>query len=212
MTDIIRALRARLADELTSPADPWHRAVAEVPRHVFVPSYLEQGADGQWQTITGQDPRYAEAVYADRALTTQVTGGASTSSSSEPSLMLAMLHALDVRDGNRVLEIGTGTGYNAALLAHRLGDELVTTVDKSGEQQAVGLWMPDGSTLRVHADGTVRQTGPRDLWRVVEELHALFPDDSAEPAREDFGITVTPERQYVWYQKPDGAGWDLPLA
>ncbi len=36
---------------------------------------------------------------------------------------------LDVTDGDRILEIGTGTGYNAALLCHRLGDAAVTTVD-----------------------------------------------------------------------------------
>jgi protein-L-isoaspartate O-methyltransferase len=46
-----------------------------------------------------------------------------------PGLMTRMLEALDVRDGDRVLEIGTGTGYNAALLAHRLGDAHVFSVD-----------------------------------------------------------------------------------
>ena len=51
------------------------------------------------------------------------------SSSSKPDLMLRMLEELDVADGHRVLEIGTGTGYNAALLAHRLGSENVFSVD-----------------------------------------------------------------------------------
>jgi SAM-dependent methyltransferase len=35
--------------------------------------------------------------------------------------------------GSRVLEIGAGTGYNAALLAHRVGDARVTTVDLDPE-------------------------------------------------------------------------------
>ncbi|MFJ4922108.1 methyltransferase [Streptomyces sp. NPDC088725] len=40
-----------------------------------------------------------------------------------------MLHMLDVREGHRVLEIGTGTGWNAGLLAHRLGGDRVTTME-----------------------------------------------------------------------------------
>jgi protein-L-isoaspartate(D-aspartate) O-methyltransferase len=42
-----------------------------------------------------------------------------------------------VKGGHRVLEIGTGTGYNAALLAHRLGNEQVFSVDVG--EDLVGL-------------------------------------------------------------------------
>jgi protein-L-isoaspartate O-methyltransferase len=40
-----------------------------------------------------------------------------------------MLGLLDVHDGQKMLEIGTGTGYDAALLTHRLGPDDVTTID-----------------------------------------------------------------------------------
>ena len=52
-----------------------------------------------------------------------------TSSASQPNVVALMLKALDAQPGMRVLEIGTGTGYNAALLAHRLGAPHVTSVE-----------------------------------------------------------------------------------
>jgi protein-L-isoaspartate O-methyltransferase len=47
--------------------------------------------------------------------------------------MARMLEELEIADGMTVLEIGAGTGYNAALLAHRLGDDAVTTIDLDPE-------------------------------------------------------------------------------
>lgn len=52
-----------------------------------------------------------------------------TSSASMPSVVLRMLHDLDARHGQRALEIGTGTGWNAALLADRLGHWNVVSVE-----------------------------------------------------------------------------------
>ncbi|MFG2578082.1 methyltransferase domain-containing protein [Streptomyces malaysiensis] len=77
--------------------------------------------------------RWLAGAYADAPLATRVRDGELITSSSQPSLMARMLHALQVRDGDRVLEIGAGTGYNAALLAHRLGDAHVTTLDLDPE-------------------------------------------------------------------------------
>ncbi|MFG2775321.1 methyltransferase domain-containing protein [Streptomyces sp. NPDC048350] len=125
--------RAKLAQELVdagSLTDPrWRTAFEEVPRHVFVPYYF----DHHGQRISGDDPatydQWFAAVHADRPLVTHQTAGAATSSSSQPSIMATMLEALDVTDRMRVLEIGAGTGYNAALLAHHLGDGRIVTVD-----------------------------------------------------------------------------------
>jgi protein-L-isoaspartate O-methyltransferase len=49
-----------------------------------------------------------------------------------PTMVFSMLDALSVEGGERVLEIGTGTGWNAALLSHRLGAENVYTVEVDG--------------------------------------------------------------------------------
>lgn len=70
------------------------------------------------------------AAYQDTSLLTQFdAAGVATSSSTCPSLMARMLEALDVVDRDHVLEIGVGTGYNAALLAHRLGNDRVVSLD-----------------------------------------------------------------------------------
>ncbi|MBP0461050.1 methyltransferase domain-containing protein [Streptomyces montanisoli] len=121
------------------PADPaWRAAFEEVPRHLFVPYYYADGSGGGRLLWSGDpDPvargRWLRGAYADTALATRMRDGRLVSSSSQPSLMAGMLDELDVRDGDRVLEVGAGTGYNAALLAHRLGDGLVTTVDLDPE-------------------------------------------------------------------------------
>ena len=54
-------------------------------------------------------------------MTKQSAYGAPLSSSSQPAIMAAMLERLDLREGMRVLEIGAGTGYNAALLSVLVG-------------------------------------------------------------------------------------------
>ncbi|QLE76476.1 methyltransferase domain-containing protein [Streptomyces rectiverticillatus] len=56
-------------------------------------------------------------------------GRVASSSASAPSVVAAMLTELDVHPGQQVLEVGTGTGWNAGLLAHRLGAGAVTTME-----------------------------------------------------------------------------------
>ncbi|MEU8823272.1 methyltransferase domain-containing protein [Streptomyces sp. NPDC048636] len=134
---------------LTDPR--WWAAFEAVPRHLFVPYYYEAGegrvgsyaAQGSgsagYARLCRDDPdpsrraRWLAGAYADAPLATRMRGGELISSSSQPSLMARMLEALEVADGNSVLEIGAGTGYNAALLAHRVGDERVTTLDLDAE-------------------------------------------------------------------------------
>lgn len=55
--------------------------------------------------------------------------GIATSSNSQPSMVARMLRLLSVEDGHRVLEIGTASGYVAALLSRRLGDSAVYSVE-----------------------------------------------------------------------------------
>ncbi|MEU6641197.1 ATP-grasp peptide maturase system methyltransferase [Saccharomonospora sp. NPDC046836] len=146
MTSATRA-RRHLVDGLRREGalrDPrWIEAFRQVPRHVFLPRFfLPQGI--RWAAVEQDDPGWLPTVYSDSVLVTQLDddpdrwalarrsepiAGVPTSSSSMPGIMAVMLEELRVADGDRVLEIGTGTGYNTALLCHRLGAANVSTVD-----------------------------------------------------------------------------------
>jgi protein-L-isoaspartate O-methyltransferase len=84
--------------------------------------------------------------------------------------MAAMLEALDVRRGMRVLEIGTGTGYNAALVAQLTGDaERVTTIDIDphlAQQAECALHATVGKVGVLVGDGT-RIQGEERMDRIM---------------------------------------------
>jgi len=102
--------RLRQQEALRDPAV--ERAILTVPRHRFLP-----------------DHPLAEA-YADAAIATHWEDGVPVSSASQPAIVAVMLAQLQLAPGMRVLEIGAGTGYNAALLAEIVGPTGdVTTVD-----------------------------------------------------------------------------------
>jgi protein-L-isoaspartate(D-aspartate) O-methyltransferase len=111
------AARARLVDGLRATGrvlSPAVRAAFEVvPRHVFVPEM-------------GQSDAYRDEAFVLKC----GPDGIPLSSSSQPAMMAIMLEQLELRPGQRVLEIGTGSGYNAALMSVIAGpDGRVVTVD-----------------------------------------------------------------------------------
>lgn len=104
-------LRALIAGGRISAADI-EAAFLAVRRHDFLPT---------------QPP---DVAYRDQVVTTKVKDGIPISASTQPSMMATMLEQLGLRPGHRVLEIGTGTGYNAALMAHIVGEGgQVVTID-----------------------------------------------------------------------------------
>lgn len=92
---VLRQIEARGVEDTKVLA-----AMKSVPRHEFVPD------------------RYLSQAYADHPLP---IGYGQTIS--QPYIVALMTEALQLEEGDRVLEIGTGSGYQAAVLA-----ELVTQV------------------------------------------------------------------------------------
>lgn len=94
--ELVQSLRRRGYIESSEVAE----AFRKVPREKFVPSKVKTNA------------------YADRPLS---IGEGQTISA--PSMIAIMLEVLEVEKGQKILEIGTGSGYNAALLAEIVGEE-----------------------------------------------------------------------------------------
>lgn len=139
MTPAPGAAIARVLAAKGAVQDPaWHRAVLAVPRDAFVPEtvWADTEGDGTYHPYPRTDPDVQRWMRQDVSLVTQVDDGAAadegispSSSLSQPSLVVRMLQELGAADGDTVLEIGTGSGYNTALLCERLGDANVASVE-----------------------------------------------------------------------------------
>ena len=71
-----------------------------------------------------------EAYTDDVVAVKRDADGVVLSSASQPTMVAMMLQQLDLQPGQNVLEIGAGTGYNAALMQHIVGNQgAVTSID-----------------------------------------------------------------------------------
>jgi protein-L-isoaspartate(D-aspartate) O-methyltransferase len=137
-------LSGQMLDRLTASSEltpGWSEAFAAVARHRFIPDMIwVTDRNGLGPLHRREDPpEWMWRAYASAAVITQVDDGHPTgpgergcyitSSASQPEVVALMLADLDVELGMRVLEIDAGTGYNAALLVHRLGAQNIISVE-----------------------------------------------------------------------------------
>lgn len=133
---------ARYLLEIGALTPEWAEMFRAVPRSAFLPNLMwaYDMASGRSRPVSRSDDPVAweRTAYANVPVVTQWDDGrhtgtepgtVATSSASMPSVVAAMLRDLDVSDGMRVLEVGTGTGWNAGLLTRRLGGSNVVSVE-----------------------------------------------------------------------------------
>ncbi|HEY2576363.1 MAG TPA: methyltransferase, FxLD system [Streptosporangiaceae bacterium] len=186
-------LRERLVDELRDSHalqdDRVAAAMLTVPRHLFLPD---------------AEP---EQAYLDEAVVTKSDDmGRAISSSSQPAIMTIMLEQLGVQPGHQVLEVGAGTGYNAALLAYLAGASgSVTTVDvdddivsAAREHLAAGGY---GRVSVVHGDGGLGWPPDAPYDRIIATVGAwdILPawlDQLRPGGRLVLPLAIRPAMQY----------------
>ncbi|MDJ0386216.1 rRNA adenine N-6-methyltransferase family protein [Streptomyces sp. G-G2] len=159
------SLLAEIAATLGRPAaDPWPSVLAATERADFLPGLLwvRDGGGGHRPLDRGRAPEaWLAAAYSDQPLVTEFTtlGGARVplSSASAPSTVVRLLEDAGLTADSRVLEIGTGTGFNTALLARRCRRGSVVTLENVPELSALAARALRTAALDptvVTADGT----------------------------------------------------------
>jgi len=147
--------------------------------------------------LPGLDP---SAAYTDEAVSIKENPGGPLplSLASVPSIVAMMLAQLDAQPGDRVLEIGAGTGYNAALLAEIVGEDgEVTTVDIE----------PD---VALHAREALNKTG-YDRVTVIERDGLKGAPENAPYDRMIATVGLWDIPSAWWGQLADGGQLVLPF-
>jgi protein-L-isoaspartate(D-aspartate) O-methyltransferase len=123
-------------------------AFMEVPRHQFVNKFRNFGDDTWYEFNEINSPQLLPGIYQDNPIVIWGTdeefgskkGQKQISTISQPSFVLRMLDLLDLKEGQSVFELGTASGWNAALISHIVGPTgKVVTVEIISElaEQAV---------------------------------------------------------------------------
>lgn len=156
---LVEEIRAHIQDETIL------NAFRRVPRHEFIETFFNgtyMNGKQQWHCVSPTDSQWLEEIYKNRPLVTSLDSNRPNVSSSQPDIMAKMIQSVKLQRGTRVLEIGTGTGYNAAILATLAGNENVVTIDINAAllefaRERIERTVGAGITL-LHADGRNLQT------------------------------------------------------
>ncbi|HBR10187.1 TPA: protein-L-isoaspartate(D-aspartate) O-methyltransferase [Candidatus Acetothermia bacterium] len=138
VSDIIRQYVKELKGARAIKTGQVERAFSRVERHKLLEWFYLTDDKGEieyqgWRATKrdvdaqNPDPDLLKIIYSNTSLLTKINPPSSTS---QPSLVASMLELLELKRGMNLLEIGAGTGYNAALMQEIVGKKgHITTID-----------------------------------------------------------------------------------
>ncbi len=205
-------------------------AVAATPRHRFVHRF--RVGDGPLQDLDAEPDHTLPAVYSDQVMRhVDAAGELLPSSNSQPSYVLWLLHLLGLEPGQAVLEIGSGSGWLAAVMGRLVGPagkvigiELIPALAQQSRTDLEGLGVGNveivvGDGAQGHAAGApydraMITAGTWDLPavlfdQVMDGGRILVPVE----LREGSGCEVTVLRRQgaVLVAEQSVPGWFVPL-
>ena len=162
------------------------KAILSTPRHFFVPEEHEHEA------------------YEDRPIETK-----KGQTISQPSVVAHMTELLDIKPGLKILEIGTGSGWQSAIIAKIVEPETVFTVEKNKELVEFAKTNHTKANVKnvkiIHADGTLGLPDEAPFDRIIITAACKMIPDNIVNQLSEKGILVAPigkntQKMYV-YQK-----------
>jgi protein-L-isoaspartate(D-aspartate) O-methyltransferase len=159
------------------------QAFEKVPRHLFVPRVD------------------IATAYSDQPIFIRWDQGTPISSSTQPTMMAIMIEQLGLELGSRVLEIGSGTGYNAAILAHIVGDNgsvITVDIDQDIVDEAAGNLSKTGydNVKCICGDGFEGFSADQPYDRIIVTVGAYDVSPHWVDQLRDGGIMVVP----LWFK------------
>ena len=190
---------------------------AENLRSVLVQNLLERGAIGSPAARQAFEkvPRHLfvprvdiATAYSDQPVFIRWDAGTPISSSTQPRMMAIMIEQLGLEPGTRVLEIGSGTGYNAAILAHIVGESgsvITVDIDQDIIDEAAGNLTKTGydNVKCICGDGFEGFSGDQPYDRIIVTVGAYDVSPHWVDQLKDSGIIVIP----LWFK-----GFSLSVA
>jgi protein-L-isoaspartate(D-aspartate) O-methyltransferase len=204
-------------------------AVTATPRHRFVHRF--RISDGPLRDSDARPVQDLPDIYSDAVMRHVDTAGKLLlSSNSQPSYVLWLLHLLDLQPGQRVLEIGSGSGWLAAVMAHLVGEsghvtgiEIITELAEQSRADLAAVGVENVTMLA--ADGTLGHAPGAPFDRVMItaatwDLPTVLFEQVAEGGRALIPVELRGGGCQVTVLRREGdrfvaeravAGWFVPL-